>query len=254
MCGSEEEIRKSHIIPRSYFKYIKSSDGQLVRVTIDDATSVSNTNGNPTEFLLCSKCEQFISAEYEKYGTRLFKDSKNVQKAKTYITFNGFKYKQFYLYLISILWRASISSLPEFKSVNLHEELNDILRQHLINKTIKINTSYRLDHFIKISVLRMIDSTNSINDDIIKSILMTINIDRSPDNKSDFAYYFMVDGFLIIYYINLSNDPHTIRTKKIYGQLKDRTQISIPKEEIHNLKQISDAFSALIEKSKSQFI
>lgn len=253
MCGEKENIRKSHIIPRSYFKSIKLNNGQLVKVTVDDTTSVSITNGNPTEFLLCSKCEQFISVEYEKYGTRLFKDSKNTKKTKSYITFNGFKYKQFYLHLISILWRASISSLPEFESVKLPTELNDMLRQLLLNKTIKINTSYRLDHFIKISVLRIIDSTKSIDDKLIKSILLNINIDRSSSDKSNLSYYFMIDGFLVIYYMGIESDPHTIRTKKNYGQLRDRDQILIPKEEISNLKQISDAFNMLIEKSKLQF-
>lgn len=250
LCGSDDELQKSHIIPKSYFKGLKNGNGQLVEVTCDTTTLPKKVNSDPKEKLLCRKCEQFLSDTYEKYGTRLFKNSRGVTKTRKYIEFNGFKYKEYYLFLVSILWRASISTLEEFSSVNLQDKFENILASSLRNRSIKLNTSLKLDHFIRISVLRVIDTKTGLDDEVIKGILLHFGVEHGNTPKDGMVYYFMISGFLICYFFKVESDIHEVRTKRIGGQLINRTQIKIPKVELTDLKQVHDAFKAVHEKAQ----
>ncbi len=250
LCEKAKSLQKSHIIPRSYFKSLKSGNGQLVSIICDEDSKPKISNIDPKESLLCRECEQFISLNYERYGTRLFKSGNGVKKAKSYIEFSGFKYTEYYLFLITILWRASISSLDDFSNVKLDERIESLLLTCINNKSIKMNTSLKLDHFIRISVLRVVDSSGQVDDDLIKKMMINFGCERGHNARDGIMYYFMVDGFLIGYYLNVEEDIHKVRTFQIYGQLKNRPQIKIPKAEITELKQINDALNSAIMKSK----
>ncbi|WP_305817385.1 hypothetical protein [Photobacterium leiognathi] len=251
LCGKDEVLQKSHIIPKSYLKGLKNGNGQLMSVTCDETTIPKKINSDPKEDLLCRSCEQFLSDNYEKYGTRLFKSSRGVKKTKKYIEFNGFKYTEYYLFLISILWRASISSLEEFSNVRLQEKIESILATSIKNKSIKLQTSLNLDHFIRISVLRVVDSNTGVSDEVIRSVLLHFGVEHGKTAKDGMVYYFMISGFLIGYFLSVDEDIHDIRTKRIVGQLVNRTQIKIPKVELTDLKQVNEGFKAIYKKSKS---
>jgi len=75
----------------------------------------------PKEYLLCDKCEQKIG-RYEKY----YKEAVHLSRHKIEIIQDGkvaiirnLDYKKTKLFLLSILWRMSISSLPQFANVSL---------------------------------------------------------------------------------------------------------------------------------------
>jgi hypothetical protein len=249
-CNLEKELKESHIIPRSYYKNLKREGGQLISVVCDDITIPEKANSDPKEKLLCGDCEQFLDKEYEKYGTRLFKSSNGIRQAKDYVELNGFRYVDYYLYLISILCRASISSLPEYRNIKLGLDFETNLIECIKKKSIKLGTSLKLDHFIKISVLRIVDSSGNIDDSIIKSFLLNFNVEFGKTVNDGMVYYFMVNGFLINYFLKREDDIHALRTSRINGQLQNRSQIRIPKVEVINIKQINDALNSVIKKSK----
>jgi hypothetical protein len=178
LCNLPNELQDSHIIPRSYFKSLKGKSGQLFIVSTDEKIDVKLSNSDPKEKLLCWKCEQYISRNFEQYGTRLFKDHRKVKRTKNVVIFSQFRFKEFYLFLISIFWRASISNLPKYEHIDLGNQLNDLLRHCLINKKIKIQTSLRLDHFFKISVIRIIDKSKQLKDMDIKKTLFDLQFDK----------------------------------------------------------------------------
>ncbi|OCH11182.1 hypothetical protein A6E03_19105 [Aliivibrio sp. 1S128] len=230
---------------------MKKGNGQLVSITCDETTVPKKVNSDPKEKLLCRSCEQFLSDNYEKYGTRLFKSSKGVKKTRKYIEFNGFKYTEYYLFLISILWRASISSLEEFSSVQLQQQFESILASSIKNKSIKLQTSLKLDHFIRISVVRVVDSKGGVSDDVIRSVFLHFGVEHGKTAEDGIVYYFMISGFLICYFFHVGTDIHDIRAKRIGGQLVNRPQIKIPKVELSDLKQVHDGFKAVHEKAQS---
>lgn len=252
LCLKQKNLQSSHIIPRSYYKYLKKESSQLVYVVCDSDSIPKLENSDPKERLLCYDCEQFFNHNFEKYGTRLFSDRRAVTKHRNHIAFSGFKYNEFYLFLISIFWRASISSLKEFSSVNLGENLNKIMADCLIKKSIKFNTSLKLDNFIRVSILRIVDSTGNIDDEIIKKVLINFNYERGKHVTDGMVYYFMVHGFFICFCLKSFEDIHDVRTFKVTGQITNRYQLKIPKVQISEIKQINEAFRVLSEKSRDK--
>ncbi len=72
------------------------------------------------EPLLCDACEQLLSA-YERYVSRVFAGRSNVEAKQDggLIHLRGIDYTKFKLFALSILWRASVSSLDMFNQVEL---------------------------------------------------------------------------------------------------------------------------------------
>jgi len=252
LCGSDEPLQKSHIIPRSYYKSIKGKSGQLLVVSSDEHTKPELSNSDPKEKLLCRSCEQFLSINFETYGTRLLKDTTTVKRKKDHVIFNNFRFKEFYLYLISILWRASISSIDPYDKVKLGSQINNLLSFCIRNKTLKIQTSLRLDHFLRICLLRVVDKHEPKNDTIIKKTLVGFGVEFGKDKEDGFIYYFMVDGFLVVYFFDIESDIHLVRTKFNYAQIKNKQRIKVPIVDIRELKQISDGFNTIARKSEQR--
>lgn len=248
MCRSSEPLQKSHILPRSYFKGLKKGSGQLYEVKASENSETRLTNADPKEELLCSDCEQFLSNNYEKYGTRLLKNSK-IKLGKDYVTFKSFRYKEFYLYLISILWRASISNLERYKHIDLGDSINDLLCHCVKNNRMKINTSLRLDHFFKVSVIRLKDASNNLDDLTLRKVMFDLNVEFGERPEDGILYYFSVDGFLVIYHFSPEEDIHKVRTKKNFAQLANRHNMKVPIKDISNFKQIVDGFNAIQSKA-----
>lgn len=251
MCGCCSELQLSHIIPRSYFNSLKKGtskhSGQLVVVSSDEKVKPELTNADPKEKLLCQVCEELLNKNYEQYGTRLLKDHKNVKRQKNYVLIKSFQYKKFYLYLISILWRASVSS-ETYPHVNLGKKIDALVGNLLINNTLKIQTSFRMDHFIRISLIRLTDFSNQLDDSLIKKVLVNIGLETGEHAEDGFVFYFMVDGFLITYYFSIEEDIHAQRTRKYFAQLRNASSIKVPIRDIREFKQISDGFSSISSK------
>lgn len=245
LCDASQELQNSHIIPRSYFKGLKDNSGQLFTVSSDESAEITLANSDPNEKLFCRDCEQFIGVNYERYGTRLFKDHRKASKTKLAVEFHNFRFKEFYLFLISILWRASLSNLPRYDHISLGKSINDLFKHCLRNNTIKIQTSLRLDHFFKISVVRIVDKTNQLSDAQIKKIMMDLNVEKAESVEGGVLWYFMVDGFLIAYHFSPESDIHTVRTKRNYAQITNRSKLIVPIADVSEFQQISEAFKAI---------
>lgn len=156
LCLKEGELQKSHIIPRSYFKRLKKDDGKIM--VVQEGKKSITGNFDPKEPMLCRDCEQFLSISYEHYGILVLRDHKNFRKNSDHIVIASFQYEKFYLYLISILWRASIAKHMYYDTVQGSENLDDLLRYCIAQKKLRINkvSGLRLDHFIKISVFKLL--------------------------------------------------------------------------------------------------
>lgn len=252
LCDLPRELRSSHIIPKSFYRDLKKNSGQLMLILGDEDTPNIPVNADPKEALLCAVCEDYLNINFEKYGTRLFKSSKGVKKSRNYIEFNGFRYTEYYLFLISILWRASISSIKEFAAIELLKEIENLMRTCILSKSIKLDDNINLDHFIKISIFRVVDSEKIIDDNIIKNILLEPNFCAEENPNDGLAYYFMVNGFFISYFFYVGNTIYDMKSKKIHGQLENRQQIKIPKVELRNLKPLNNVFSSLIKKASKK--
>ncbi|MEZ8274055.1 hypothetical protein AB6C54_22735 [Vibrio splendidus] len=245
LCNKKADFQRSHIVPSSLFKSVKAGEPQLY--VFEEHTRPVYRNVDPKERLLCRNCEQFLSSNYEQYGTALTRKPKNVIKHKEHIEFKKFNYKKWYLYYLSILWRASISSLKEFSSIELGD-LAAVLKKCIWDNELHLGDGFSLDDFIVITMFRVIDKSSRIEDSAIKNIMLNpVRI----DDGDDVLFFFMANGFLIQYRLNKIHIEQ-LRYEKIRRTDSDRgMQRFVRKLDITESAFLVDNFNWLIEKVKS---
>ncbi|WP_436323324.1 hypothetical protein ACSEYT_06785 [Vibrio cidicii] len=245
LCNTQADLQRSHIVPSSVLKSVKAGESQLY--VFEENTKPVYRNVDPKEKLLCRDCEQFLSSSYEQYGTGLTKNPKNVIKSKEHIEFKKFDYKKWYLYNLSILWRASISSLREFSGIELGD-FDLVFRQCILRNDLHLDGSVSLDDVIGIEMFRVIDKSARIGDKAIKNIML------SPvrvDDNDDVLFFFMANGFLVQYRLN-KNKIEQLRYQKTRRTDLDRNmQRFVRKLDITESTFLVDNFNWLINKVKS---
>jgi hypothetical protein len=157
LCDCEAVLLESHIIPRSFLKSVKSGESQLY--VFQEGKQPKCRNVNPTEQLFCASCESFLSTSYEQYGTSLLKNPKKVIKHRNCIEFKNFEYRKWYLFYLSILWRASISSIGEYSGIDLGD-FNIILKKCVLTKNLQLFDSLSIDDVLEIIMFRVVDKTS----------------------------------------------------------------------------------------------
>lgn len=202
MCGAHSKLCESHIIPRSYYKRLKKGGGQLLIIKNDQDTLPKLSNSDPKENLLCFECEQFLSVEYERSGVRLFKPTRSerhrVVPMGQYVKFKRFLYRETYLYFLSILWRASVSSLPQYAGIFLGG-FEPLVRECIREKKLAFHPQIRVDYLIKIGIMRMVDYSGQVSDEILKKGVLDLSSSHGESVREGVTYFFMVDGFLVVY-------------------------------------------------------
>lgn len=123
-CGKEKDLIKAHIIPKKFYLNYENEHFQL----IDHLSGKTKTkqSGAIDKNILCNDCDDNIIGEFDKEGYRvLFEEVpkhlvyQDIYQKIYYLKSVNFNYDKFRKFLISILWRASISELKEFRSINL---------------------------------------------------------------------------------------------------------------------------------------
>lgn len=120
---------------------------QFIRLSLDGRVpSVPVPSGDYESNILCADCEKFLNENYENYAklflygpidqlglNRPVSECCRNQHGVEFLQIRNVDYHKFKLFLLSVLWRASISSRPLFKNVSLgpHEE---IIRNKLLIK------------------------------------------------------------------------------------------------------------------------
>ena len=127
LCQEPRELCDSHILPNLAYKETidPNRHPRLIVVSAvpnNPAVDKSRQTGF-TERLLCEGCERIVSP-WETYAANKLWNFPLPAPAKNVISLNGLDYTKFKLFLLSFVWKASISSNRFFKCVNLgpHEE------------------------------------------------------------------------------------------------------------------------------------
>ena len=134
LCNTTRQLCNSHVIPEFFFKSAYDELHRAIEVT---ATPIQRRllQKGYREKLLCKPCEERIN-KFEKYVYDLWFKKKILPKTiySEYFTVKGIDYHKFKLFHLSVLWRASVSSLPQFSFVELgpHEKK---IKDLILNET-----------------------------------------------------------------------------------------------------------------------
>lgn len=210
LCLKEETlIKKSHIIPDFMYSNLYDENHKILMFSPYERAKGEGfikkpSSGEYEGGLLCANCDnKILGGQYEDYsknviyGGRLAKKEspicKNIvnQHNVNITTCNNVSYTKFKLFLLSILWRASISSRPFFSNIKLgpHEET---LRKMIYNMDPGDVNEYPI--FIM----------TFVNDSSMPKDLITHpkQIRTSSGHK---ANVFIIGGFIYMFFVNSKN-------------------------------------------------
>ena len=120
LCTQRRDLLLSHVIPNAVFRRIKQEQGSGQLIHMDDSADAPIVRSQDTwvDRLLCAGCEQIVS-EYERYGLELLRGHASRSAMLDHadgVTFRGFDYSRFKLFLTSVLWRRGMKHLPRSSS------------------------------------------------------------------------------------------------------------------------------------------
>lgn len=193
LCLQPRKLLKSHIIPKGLLRIAKGEHSQLIAMGINDSSMPRMDNVNWREELLCEECERHINLSYETSQINKLKGAKDKVPSDKRITITNLDFNRFYLFWLSIIWRASESSLEEFSVVNFPDELANVLREAILEGHAKYK-GHDLDEFFQIGICRWyFEGTDS------KSFLTTFKL---ISDERYISYIFMVAGFAVVYQLS----------------------------------------------------
>jgi hypothetical protein len=132
LCQKPAKLKNSHVIPEFCYGPIYDEKHRFKIVGNVPSTRRTNLQKGLREYLLCGACEQKIG-DWETYVSRIFHGIDQVSGSRTgdTIVFEGLQYAPMKLFLLSLLWRAGVSTLPVFRETNVGEH-DPILRKMLL--------------------------------------------------------------------------------------------------------------------------
>lgn len=120
LCGQVAELRLSHVIPEFVYKPLYDADHRFVTLTAEGTAKTGVMQKGHRERLLCQACETLLS-KWEGHVAPVFQQLLNRvtgAAAGSTIVLPA-QYLKTKLFFLSLLWRASIASDPNFVAIDL---------------------------------------------------------------------------------------------------------------------------------------
>lgn len=150
LCLKEKKLCQAHIIPNFMYRGIKDGNYVLFNKDLDESNSWTKPaqTGEFDKTILCTHCDNSILSDYEGYTKKFMFDKHNGVEQKENITVvKNINYSKFKLFLLSILWRASITNRPFFEEINLGDEHEERLRKMIYEGNALKETDYAIIMF-----------------------------------------------------------------------------------------------------------
>jgi hypothetical protein len=143
LCHNDHELRNSHIVPEFLYGDLYNDKGHLMGINGRGNRGWKALQNGIREYLFCESCEQYFNEYFEKPFRAQWVVAAPLPNPWNDIDVHWVKmdYSSFKLFHLSVLFRASVSSLPTYAEISLgpHEET---LRQLLLNRDPGAHTQY----------------------------------------------------------------------------------------------------------------
>ncbi len=125
LCLQPAGLQHSHIFPEFLYQLVYDEKHRTELGSLVTGERPVTLQKGLREHLLCRGCEASLS-KLERYASQVLFHKKefSAQTVGRVMTVREIDYSRFKLFLLSLLWRAGVSSLPPFDQVKLgpHEE------------------------------------------------------------------------------------------------------------------------------------
>ena len=143
LCKQERDLVKSHIVPKYLLRHAKQEPHGKVIVLKDDVRRSGWVSDIGYDYLLCGPCDGFIGKQYdEPFKLSWYDEGKCppstggeevAAEGTNYVLVRGLNYHQTKLFILSVLWRASVSKLPMFDTIHLGQKHEKCIRSMLLD-------------------------------------------------------------------------------------------------------------------------
>jgi len=200
LCRQSKPLIKAHVLSDLLYDGLFAEGHWLARVRFLKGTEqiVSTLpNGDYDRNILCNNCDGTILGQFETYASKIIRNEiekaepKNAGDFGKYISIPGVDYIKFKLFLLTQVWRASISKRPFFNNFNLGEHEN-IIREMIIKRDPGDETVYRT------SIFKLSESNTGPT--------RIVAPPRTFGERGNFQAIIIVNKFLFIY--NLNSEPN----------------------------------------------
>lgn len=146
MCGQEKKLIDAHIIPKSFFKYLKNGDDYLYFFTNvnGEIPQKKSQQGIYSKKLVCLDCEKKYFSDCDDYIYKiLIKDSIRHQPVKNSgWLINNCNLNKVKYFVYSLLWRANESEADFFDEIKLGPYLQSVKNFLICSKNDNPNIGY----------------------------------------------------------------------------------------------------------------
>lgn len=142
LCLKKKDLcNQSHIIPNFMYQDLLAEKGKMIKAKSGEQPERTKSiqTGDFDKHILCEDCDNRVIGQYESYASKVLYGGKVPIKVKNlkigdnkFIEVENINYKKFKLFLLSILWRASISDRNFFNTVYLGP-YEEVLRKMILN-------------------------------------------------------------------------------------------------------------------------
>lgn len=208
LCKKNKNLlKKSHIVPEFFYKRIFDENHKIRMFSPNELFEGKGfvrkpPTGEYESNLLCLECDRnLLGSYYENYASKAIFGGLPVRENPTceifqnpegirFTTVRNISYKKFKIFLLSMLWRASISTRPFFQFVNLgpHEE---IIRDMIYN-----GEPGELEDY-PIFIMTLVNDTSIPNEFIATP--------REAETMGYRIYNFFITGLVFMFFVNSKN-------------------------------------------------
>ena len=189
-------MRNSHIIPEFLYRSLYDSKHRFHQLSVNPAEQNIFLQKGLREPLLCEKCEQRLSV-VERYASMFLNGGVgvDVRQEGNRLYLSNLDYKKLKIFQLSVLWRASVTSLPAFSQVSLgpHEER---LRQMIDAENPGSTDAYGCMIFILMH-----------EHEVLQDILVPPTWSRLAGHM---AYRFVFGGLIFVFVVSKHSPPKFI--------------------------------------------
>lgn len=231
LCLKDKQlISTSHIIPDFMYQDLYDDKHKLHVFNLHEIIQGKGHIKKPStgEYeggILCESCDnKLLGGIYEDYVSKVMHADKISEDLRVSVTHckdqygvefskcNNLDYKKYKIFLLSILWRAHISSRPSFKEINLGPHA-DMLRKMIYEGDPGRPEDYAI--FIK----TFINDPNASTD--------VIMIPQFKQKKTDGhrVFEFLIGGFIYRFYVN--SKSHKIPDYVLQATIKPNNEMKI---------------------------
>jgi len=129
-CNQDRPLVKAHVVPEAFFRDLKTGDMPLFLISSDARKRPIRSQTGPYDRgILCRPCENKFE-DWDNYAAKLLINDRDTAFERVAVgefdvfVAKAFDYEKLKLFLISVIWRAAVSTNPLFDKVRLGPRVN----------------------------------------------------------------------------------------------------------------------------------